>query len=516
MAFAETDTARIDLALAIDAIWQLRARHRERVTLLTATAQRLALASRTTFAFAALLLSLGQAHRQLGELEQAQVQWYAVVEIGAALDDDVVRALAIARLAELIEISGDTEHSRRMLQDAAAMLERLQEASRDQRRLADWTAAAQLEVHYQMAHALRREGQLQAAERGFAQARALAVAMAHPEWLAKLDYENGVLALFRQQYERAHAAFTMALAGAQACAARQTEAAVHSGLAITIQAQGQLALALTHHVAAVQLFREIGHGHREGSALYYLGCAYLELADAPSAVVVLEQALRLVVEVGAQRYMALIENALALAALALQQVASSRRHWTAAATAARACPTEPAVQAVTALVGVMVRLAEAGSDGDAIDTHAVVAHARATPGDDPQFVLRMFARTPWPVTPGPMIEYDAQREAFRCTDARAAACASPDDAPWVSLQKRRPLRLLLEVLMQARRHQPGADVLFDALITAGWPGEQMGLLAAKNRLHVALSTLRRMGLRAWIRMGPQGYHLDPLVTVRLC
>ena len=72
----------------------------------------------------------------------------------------------------------------------------------------------------------------------------------------------------------------------------------------------------------------------------------------------------------------------------------------------------------------------------------------------------------------------------------------------------------MQKLIEFRCDQPGEDVGFDALIDAGWPNEQIALGAAKNRLHVALSALRRMGLRDVICVGPYGYHLDPLLTVR--
>jgi hypothetical protein len=42
-----------------------------------------------------------------------------------------------------------------------------------------------------------------------------------------------------------------------------------------------------------------------------------------------------------------------------------------------------------------------------------------------------------------------------------------------------------------------------------WPGERMTAEAAANRMKVALSTLRKLGLRSLIQRTDDGYLLDP-------
>ena len=55
----------------------------------------------------------------------------------------------------------------------------------------------------------------------------------------------------------------------------------------------------------------------------------------------------------------------------------------------------------------------------------------------------------------------------------------------------------------------------DALQSAGWPGERMHPEAASNRVYVAITTLRKLGLKPVLVRRDDGYLLDPEVTVRL-
>jgi hypothetical protein len=75
-------------------------------------------------------------------------------------------------------------------------------------------------------------------------------------------------------------------------------------------------------------------------------------------------------------------------------------------------------------------------------------------------------------------------------------------------------RLLL-ALVEAQRARPGQPVSGDALVRAGWPGERIYPEAAKNRLHVGVSTLRKLGLGDILARDGDGYFLDPRVEVRL-
>jgi hypothetical protein len=92
----------------------------------------------------------------------------------------------------------------------------------------------------------------------------------------------------------------------------------------------------------------------------------------------------------------------------------------------------------------------------------------------------------------------------------------PPRGPRADTRRRENLRALLVRLALARVQHPGEPVAADALIAAAWPGERILPAAARNRLHVALATLRAMGLRAALRSCAEGYLLDPGVPLELC
>lgn len=80
--------------------------------------------------------------------------------------------------------------------------------------------------------------------------------------------------------------------------------------------------------------------------------------------------------------------------------------------------------------------------------------------------------------------------------------------PRVDLSRRKPLRLILERLCEERA-AGGGTLGWDDLLAAGWPGERMRADAGAHRVRVAISTLRKMGLRDVLRTEEEGYRLDP-------
>jgi len=77
----------------------------------------------------------------------------------------------------------------------------------------------------------------------------------------------------------------------------------------------------------------------------------------------------------------------------------------------------------------------------------------------------------------------------------------------------RALRRLLLALVRARRDQPGLGVAADQLVAAGWPGESPIREAGLNRVYVAVSQLRKRGLRDLLQREAEGYRLDPSIQI---
>jgi predicted ATPase len=119
--------------------------------------------------------------------------------------------------------------------------------------------------------------------------------------------------------------------------------------------------------------------------------------------------------------------------------------------------------------------------------------------------------------------------ALRCLDRASHAPAAhepppPDDAllvgpagQWfrpphgarVPLDRRKPLALLLHRLSRERADRPGTPLAWDALLEAAWPGERVLAIAGAHRVRVAVSTLRKLGLKDVLLTRDEGYLLAP-------
>jgi len=85
------------------------------------------------------------------------------------------------------------------------------------------------------------------------------------------------------------------------------------------------------------------------------------------------------------------------------------------------------------------------------------------------------------------------------------------DAP-VDLSTRAALRGILDALVDDR-HAGGAGLDFDAMASAGWPGEKILDRAARARVHTAVSTLRKLVLGEWLEHEDGRYRIAPAVSV---
>jgi hypothetical protein len=136
-----------------------------------------------------------------------------------------------------------------------------------------------------------------------------------------------------------------------------------------------------------------------------------------------------------------------------------------------------------------------------------------------------------------LLDMEPDEEGFAAWVSRAIAAGPPVDAPaagaaplivvgadgeWFealdgrrrTLGSRGPLRRLVVALVEAHRDRAGAALTVDELVRAGWPGENPIPRAASNRVHVAISTLRRFGLGPMLQRWDGGYRLDPTVPCR--
>ncbi|MEM1024072.1 MAG: hypothetical protein AAGD10_06075 [Myxococcota bacterium] len=108
------------------------------------------------------------------------------------------------------------------------------------------------------------------------------------------------------------------------------------------------------------------------------------------------------------------------------------------------------------------------------------------------------------------------------SEGEAAAIISEDGA-WFRMPggdpvdcRRRPvLRRLVVALARHRLERPGRPIPASELFAAGWPDQRIMEASAKNRLKVAISTLRKMGFGSTLIGDRSGYRVDPRLNVRL-
>lgn len=134
----------------------------------------------------------------------------------------------------------------------------------------------------------------------------------------------------------------------------------------------------------------------------------------------------------------------------------------------------------------------------------------------------------WANTGGVIDVRFALRMLRRALDAAEGLRARPllrvaHDASWfdtedggrVELGKRPSIRRVLAELVRHRRSAPGEGLGVDAMMRAAWPGERVLPSAASTPVRVAVSTLRRLGLRSLLVTREDGYLIDPAVRVEL-
>lgn len=117
---------------------------------------------------------------------------------------------------------------------------------------------------------------------------------------------------------------------------------------------------------------------------------------------------------------------------------------------------------------------------------------------------------------------DADRIGVRieCLDPEGTAlfvdaecrCFRGPGRDFVDLSGKSKLRAILHTLVAAR-HDDQNSVTLEQLIASAWPDEKLTHESAKRRIHVAIATLRKLGLDAVLLRDSNGYALDPDVSL---
>ena len=406
-------------------------------------------------------------------------------------------AVALTRLGDAADLSGDTAAARLRFDDALALLvDAPADAARTRR---------EAEVYLRLGHAYRREGELVAARESIGRAAERYRVLGEDEGLASAMYELAVVEMFAGAHDEAFARFDEGLDVARRSEARVVFGALKTARGCLLQDLGRLDDALEHHAEAARVFAEAGSRYREGSATYYLATTYLERGDAREAESMLRRARVCFEGTGATRYVALVAGCQASALAAHGDLEGAARSIAEAEQAAELVRNEPALSANVAIHRLALELRKGATTSVEAAITTASALVDTNPTDDTRFALRVLKAGTGGERPG--------REALLVFAGGGGFRAPRGDE--VVLPERSPLRRILLHFARRRIDAPGEVVTLDEIVAAGWPDEKIGTDAALNRAYVALTSLRKMGLRGLLVHGGGGYALSQAVAVRL-
>ncbi len=380
---------------------------------------------------------------------------------------------------------------------AESALERALASAAGDRRLA-------LAAHGGLGLVAHGRGVLERAEAHYARALDLAISLGEPAAEAAARRDLGNLSLQRGELDRARAHYEEALAKRPGDDLR-LEGVVRGNLGIVHQELGELDLALAELRRARDCLRQVGDRPFEAHLSGYLGAVLHERGQLDAARDAYGEAIEILREVHDVRLEGIF---LAARAVLLAERGQSGHAENDLVLAARRIEEvgDPALTVLLALHRATVALTSAARGRGDVAGASATARAlieRVLPevdrSDDARFALRMLRRA----LPADALEVGEGAAWFRVPGREA-----------VSLASRPTLARVLDALVLARLARPGAALAWDELLAAGWPDEKVMPAAAQNRVRVALSTLRTLGLRSVLVTENGGHRLDEHVSTQ--
>jgi predicted ATPase/predicted negative regulator of RcsB-dependent stress response len=472
---------------------------------------------------AAIALGLDALRTRLGVASDLERALRALTHHDA-LDRDT-RAAASRALARLLRDRGEP-------QEAVAVLERAIESARgaDGPRLAMWvdlgelllaqgrfedarapieeaiSGAASFSAILQRAEAaagLRAhvQGRLPEAEASYLRALDGAQALGDARAEAHALRDLGNVCLQRGESGRARAYYEDALAKSPGDDLR-LEGVVRGNLAILHQEDGHLETAYAELRRALSCLRAVGDRPFEAHLLGYLGAVQHERGQLDGARDAYGRALTVLREVRDLR----LEGVFSAARAAVHAQKGSFGHaHNDLATADRRLRAvgDPALLVALALHRAAVMLSEAIARGDGrsalLEATALLDQTaeQVKDNDDARFASRMLRR----LLPADALTIGEGGSFFEREGCR------------VELSARPTLARILEALAQARLSSDPQPLRPADLLSAGWPGERVLPQAGQNRVRVALTALRNLGLRSALCTVEGGHMLDPAIPL---
>jgi tetratricopeptide (TPR) repeat protein len=384
------------------------------------------------------------------------------------------------------------------------------------------------EVHTSLGVLHHGRRRLVEAQSAYERALALLGADAEPRARARLVANLAALDHDRRESEAARAGYERALALLEGAGDPRLSGITLTNLAVLEQEQGDLLAALNRYERARTLLERAGDARLLGITLGNIGALHHDRDDLEAARRTFEEAREALGPTGDRASMALTEARLAAVLADAGQVPEAQTRASSAMKAADAAG-DALARASAELAMAFLEVARARDEtNDARAAGARLARARrlaeavrtpAEPGapspvelsDDVRGAMRRLERSLVRASEGLDAEPVHERDAL--VVSRDGAWFRPPGGAWQDLEVHRAQRAVLGALVDQHRLAPGLPLTVEALVRAGWPGERVQPQAAKNRLHVTLSKLRKRGLTGHLERDGTGYRLTPALRV---
>ncbi|WP_153821923.1 tetratricopeptide repeat protein [Polyangium spumosum] len=331
-----------------------------------------------------------------------------------------------------------------------------------------------------------------------------------------------------RQYEAARERYQDALRVLGDAGVVRLQGIVQVNLGVLEQEQGDLGTALVHYEFGLRLLERAGDRRLEAIALGNLGTLQHERSQLASARGYHERALLALRTTGDVRSETLARGRLAMVLAALGDLTTSRGLLAEAELAVTSGGDALAAAFVDLAWGAAeLCAAEALEANEPQEARALLqrvrqrmerAHRASAPGgpspaelsDDVRIGLRILSAALGRLS----AEAAEELSADALVIAPSAGCYRPPGGEWEDLRQHPVLRRILFALVEQRRARPGVGLSLEEIQRAAWPGERIRTDAAANRIYVAVSKLRRRGLRDFLRSQDDGYALDPNLEVQ--
>jgi predicted ATPase len=410
----------------------------------------------------------GALRRRQGDLAGALRDLGGGLHLARTCGDLELEGVASIESAALAEAAGDLEAARTQAQEAVRCLAGAGANAEETRALLTLARTERARGELAAAKAIALRALSLAEARGFGREERLARLA-----LADFYVDLGALDDARAQTARVRAAIDAA--AIPACD-RLEGGCFHE--------EGDLQRALARYAASAALARRLGLPEEEARALVLRGIVAMERRSFAEAYA--ELAIAAEIAEGSLRGLA---DGLRAAAARLDADAG-------------AATRSPVASPIAALDRAIVELATAASSPASYATARAKVVASFGTHSLARLAVRAFDRCL--AVPGRAIE--PPRDAFVVGPKGRWFRTRGGEA--VSLERRRPLAALLDRLVAARQADPGGAVSWSDLLEAAWPGERILAEAGVHRVRVALSTLRKLGLRDLLITTADGYALD--------